>query len=80
MKKDRNLLTNSDDGNEARPANALKVLIVGDSEKVDDSKELLDSLTMIGYHIASLGDGHSIRRQDQMSERLALWKLLCWKR
>ena len=55
MKKDRNLSTNSDDGNEARPANALKVLIVGDSEKVDDSKELLDSLTMIGYHIASLG-------------------------
>jgi PAS domain S-box-containing protein len=56
VKKDRNLLTNSDDGNEARPANALKVLIVGDSEKVDDSKELLDSLTMIGYHIARLGE------------------------
>ncbi len=55
MKKDRNLLTISDDGREARPANALKVLIVGDSEKVDDSRELLDSLTMIGYHIARLG-------------------------
>jgi two-component system NtrC family sensor kinase len=56
VKKDRNLSTNSDDGKEARPANALKVLIVGDSEKVDDSKELLDSLTMIGYHIARLGE------------------------
>ena len=56
MKKDCNLLTNSDDGKEAQPANALKVLIVGDSEKVDDSKELLDSLTMIGYHIARLGE------------------------
>ncbi|MGO9570700.1 MAG: two-component system sensor histidine kinase NtrB [Desulfomonilaceae bacterium] len=55
MKKDRNFLTNDDDGQKTWPANALKVLIVGDSEKVDDSKELLDSLTMIGYHIARLG-------------------------
>ena len=73
MKKDRNLLTNSDDGNEARPANALKVLIVGDSEKVDDSKELLDSLTMIRYHIASLAAvtrpaGKITRQKDLHSE------------
>jgi hypothetical protein len=54
MKKGRKLLTNDDNGNQAWPANALKVLIVGDSEKVDDSKELLHSLTLIGYHIASL--------------------------
>jgi hypothetical protein len=37
MKKDRNLLTNNDDGNEAQPANALRSYRPG-TEKVDDGK------------------------------------------
>jgi two-component system NtrC family sensor kinase len=77
MKKNQNILANSGDGKEARPGNALKVLIVGDTEKVDDSKELLHSLTMIGYNIASLGAvtrsaGKGPSRTDSRSENSLL--------
>jgi two-component system, NtrC family, sensor kinase len=77
MKKNQNILTNSHDGEETRMANALKVLIVGDSEKVDDSKELLHSLTMIGYNIASLAAitrpaGKASSRKDTRSENSLL--------
>ena len=53
MKERLNVLTNREKGKEARPPNTLRVLIVGDSEASEDSQELLDSLTMVGYHVAA---------------------------
>ncbi len=77
VKKHHSNLTNSEDAKEARPENAMKVLVVGDSEKVDDSKELLHSLTMIGYNIASLGavirsGGKAPGQKDNNSENALL--------
>lgn len=37
------------------PSNALNVLIVGDSETLEESRDLLNSLKIIGYNIAVLG-------------------------
>ncbi|MGO9570570.1 MAG: PAS domain-containing protein, partial [Desulfomonilaceae bacterium] len=54
MKERLSVPTNREKGKEARPTDdTLRVLIVGDSEASEESQELLESLTMVGYHVAA---------------------------
>jgi PAS domain S-box-containing protein len=50
----RTVVFDKDDSSGMWPTNGLRVLVVGDSETVDKGKELLNSLTMIGYEIATI--------------------------
>jgi two-component system, NtrC family, sensor kinase len=48
-------LTNGEPGKKTESSKALHVLIVGDSQTLEESQELLNSLKLIGYDIAVLG-------------------------
>lgn len=48
-------LANGDSGRKTVRSKALNVLIVGDSQTLEESQELLNSLRLVGYDIAVLG-------------------------
>ncbi|MGB6063200.1 MAG: ATP-binding protein [Desulfomonilaceae bacterium] len=73
MNKGQNVSTRGNDGHEVRPANRLKVLIVGDRDSEKESMDFLNSLTAIGHRISALStvtlfDGENSRRSGMRPE------------
>lgn len=73
MEEPSNVLTNGGVDKKPWSSNALNVLIVGDSQTMEESRELLNSLRLIGYDIAVLGavtwSGDAVTHEEHPSAR-----------